>query len=112
MNNRSLGWWRMHVDQQRASGLSSVKYCEEHGLTFNQFRYRQRLLMKKCSDGKINARSSTSSSPLIPISISHDVHQKNQPQLYCTIEYAHGVRLQVQSAAVLAMLPQLLISQS
>jgi len=40
-NPAKRAWWQVHVDAQRASGLTVTKYCLQHGLTrwtFNKWR--------------------------------------------------------------------------
>ena len=35
-------FWELHVRQWQASGLSQVKYCEQHGLRAHQLGYWNR----------------------------------------------------------------------
>jgi hypothetical protein len=39
-------FWKAHVEAQRSSGLSVIRYCKEHGLTHHQFQYHKKKKLK------------------------------------------------------------------
>ena len=44
-NNTDHDFWRLHIAQWHASGLSQASYCRQHTLVTHQFRYwKQKLL--------------------------------------------------------------------
>ena len=36
-------FWDQHIQRQKTSGLSQKKYCEQHQLKINPFRYRNKI---------------------------------------------------------------------
>ncbi len=38
-NNTDHAFWRLHIEQWQASGLSQARYCREQELVTHQFRY-------------------------------------------------------------------------
>jgi len=95
MSNTLMDQWREHIKTQRSSGLSKAEYCRQSGLKCHQFLYWEKRQIRDA------VRTG-----LIPITVSS---HSQLPQTYCTIEYAHGIRLNIQSKEVLGMLPQLLM---
>ena len=55
-------FWDQHIQRQRASGLSQKKYCKQHQLKINPFRYRN-----KIADLEAEKLTSSGSKLFIPI---------------------------------------------
>lgn len=100
MNTSKLGVvWQQRLADQQASGLNKTAYCRQHKLDYDQFQYRYR-----------QSKLSPTTKELIPVSVSSV--EPPTPQAHCVVEYAHGVRLHIQSKEALALLPQLLMRPS
>ena len=59
---RDRAFWDQHIQRQKASGLSQKKYCEQHRLKINPFRYRN-----KTADIEKGKLASSGSKLFIPI---------------------------------------------
>ena len=55
-------FWYQHIRQQKASGLSQKKYCEQHRLKINPFRYHNKIV-----DLEAKKLASSSSKLFIPV---------------------------------------------
>ena len=55
-------FWDQHIQRQKTSGLSQKKYCEQHQLKINPFRYRN-----KIADIEAGKLASSGSKLFIPI---------------------------------------------
>ena len=83
--------WQQHIQQWKLSGLSQRTYCEEHGLTLNQFWYWQRQFG--------SAKSSSSNASTHPAQNEHAAFvpvQVTAPETSNTglcLELPNGIRL-------------------
>ncbi len=100
MNNKEISkYWLNHIKAQKASKLSKTEYSRQNNLAVHQYLY---WCLKK---EKLDQANKKAKPNFLPITVAGDIQTE---QLYCTIEYPQGIRLQVQSKDVLEMLPKLL----
>jgi hypothetical protein len=95
MREKNRMRWESHVEAQEKSGLRQAEYCLKFHLNLCTFKYWS---------GKTK-KSGSSVPKLIPIKLSPHAEVE---RTYCTIEYAHGVRIKIQSHEMLGMIRGLL----
>jgi len=95
-------FWGAHVKNCRNSSGTMAAYCRDHNLQYDRFWWWQKRIKNRAKADFIPIRISSQM-----IQTTHFVKQAvDKP--YCTIEYAQGKRLLIQSKAVLSMIPELL----
>lgn len=96
-------FWLNHIQQRNQSSLSKIAYCKKHGLTYNQYLYREH---------KLSSRPNTLIK-LVPVQIAQPPvdqelksasEQFNPPvktYVLCSLTLKNGAVLQIYDAAVL-----------
>lgn len=83
-------FWQQQIKQQQASGLSYVKYCHQHNLSYCRFLYWNKKLCQAVAPVE-----------LMPV-VVHAAASK--PDILATVLFKNGKQLQIHDQSILPAL--------